>query len=136
MDKIRKQAEKEAREIVRLAIKDHDDGGWQEAGLNEIIENRITTALLKREEKLKAVEAENKLLEKSAQARNGDKICFWVPRDEYIEMEDDVKSITSQLNIARDFIMGRKYDSGCCLYCERNYEEAKQALQKISEVGK
>jgi hypothetical protein len=34
-----------AREIVDLAIKDHDDGGYAYAGMNEILINRIAAAL-------------------------------------------------------------------------------------------
>lgn len=43
--------EEKAREIVRLAIKDHDDGGWQEASLNETMAIRIADALAEAEKK-------------------------------------------------------------------------------------
>ena len=36
--------EQKARKIVYQSIKDHDDGGYQFAGMNEILINRITQA--------------------------------------------------------------------------------------------
>lgn len=37
--------EEKARTLVKLALKDHDEGGYAYAGMNEILENRIAQAL-------------------------------------------------------------------------------------------
>lgn len=44
-----------AREIIALAIKDHDDGGYAFAGVNEILATRIAVAL--EQERREAMEA-------------------------------------------------------------------------------
>jgi hypothetical protein len=40
-----KPPEQVAREIERMALKDHDDGGYQFEGMSEILETRIAAAL-------------------------------------------------------------------------------------------
>ncbi len=47
----------DAKELVNLAVKDHDAGGWQHAGMNEILETRITAALDRKDERIAKLEA-------------------------------------------------------------------------------